>query len=378
MLANAIGGGSMSDVGNERHYSPLHAWHEAHGAEYLWEDGWPWTMHEGADPMTEYEAIRTGAGIWDLFATCKYEVTGPDAARFVQRRFTNRVEDMQPGQVRYGAFVDENGTMVDDGNVYRYAPDRFLLMVNTPTLADWFRETGGGLDARVAHRTEDFGMVAVQGPRAEATLQPLTDRDLGELRYFRFWPEQTTVAGVDAWVQRTGFSGEKGYEILTAPGDTQTVWDALLNAGGTPFGLTAVDLARTEVGLIIIAVDYNPGEISPYDLSMDRFIKTDTENVGANALAAYGANPPKRFKTLRIESETAPEYGASVTIDGGEVGTVTSPAVSPRVGTIGLAILDAEASADGTKVEVAVGEEGVPATVDVLSVLDPNKERPRS
>jgi aminomethyltransferase len=379
MLANAIGGGSMSDVGNEeRHYSPLHAWHEAHGAEYLWEDGWPWTMHEGADPMTEYEAIRTGAGIWDLFATCKYEVRGPDAARFVQRRFTNRVEDMQPGQVRYGAFVDENGTMVDDGNVYRYAPDRFILMINTPTLADWFRESGGGLDAQVAHRTEDYGMVAVQGPRAEATLQPLTDRDLGELRYFRFWPEQTTVAGVDAWVQRTGFSGEKGYEILTAPGDTQTVWDALLNAGGTPFGLTAVDLARTEVGLIIIAVDYNPGEISPYDLSMDRFIKTDTENVGANALAAYGANPPKRFKTLRVESETAPEYGASVTIDGAEVGTVTSPAVSPRVGTIGLAILDAEASADGTKVEVAVGEEGVPATVDVLSVLDPNKERPRS
>jgi glycine cleavage system T protein (aminomethyltransferase) len=369
----------MSDDGNEkRHYSPLHGWHEAHGAEYLWEDGWPWTMHEGADPMAEYEAIRTGAGIWDLFATCKYEVTGRDAARFVQRRFTNRVEDMQPGQVRYGALVDENGTMVDDGNVYRYAPDRFILMINTPTLADWFRQTGAGLDARITHRTEDFGMIAVQGPRAEATLQPLTDGDLAGLRYFRFWPEQTKVAGAQAWVQRTGFSGEKGYEILTAPGDTQTVWDALLDAGATPFGLTAVDLARTEVGLIIIAVDYNPGEISPYDLSMDRFIKTDTENVGAEALAAYGANPPKRFKTLRIESETAPEYGAPVTMDGRQVGTVTSPAVSPRVGTIGLAILDTDASADGTKVEVAVGDGTAPAAVDVLSVLDPDKQRPRS
>jgi aminomethyltransferase len=379
MLANANGGGSMSDVENEeRHYSPLHAWHEAHGAEYLWEDGWPWTMHEGADPMTEYEAIRTAAGIWDLFSTCKYEVTGPDAARFVQRRFTNRVEDMQPGQVRYGAFVDESGVMVDDGNVYRYAPDRFILMINTPTLADWFRETGGDLDAQIAHRTEDFGMIAVQGPEAEATLQPLTEGALGELKYFRFWPQQTKVAGVEAWVQRTGFSGEKGYEVLMAPSDAETVWDALLEAGATPFGLTAVDLARTEVGLIIIAVDYNPGEISPYDLSMDRFIKTDTECVGAAALAAYGANPPKRFKTLRIESETAPEYGAAVTMDGRQVGTVTSPAVSPRVGTIGLAVLDAGAAADGTKVEVAVGEETAPATVDVLSVLDPNKERPRS
>jgi aminomethyltransferase len=182
----------MSDVENEeRHYSPLHAWHEAHGAEYLWEDGWPWTMHEGADPMAEYEAIRTGAGIWDLFATCKYEVTGPDAARFVRRRFTNRVDDMQPGQVRYGAFVDPDGTMVDDGNVYRYADDRFILMINTPTLAEWFRETGTDLNAQIAHRTEDFGMIAVQGPKSEETLKPLTERNLDELGYFRFWREQT-------------------------------------------------------------------------------------------------------------------------------------------------------------------------------------------
>jgi aminomethyltransferase len=144
-----------------------------------------------------------------------------------------------------------------------------------------------------------------------------------------------------------------------------------------PFGLTAVDLARTEVGLIIIAVDYNPGEISPYDLSMDRFIRTDTECVGAQALAGYGANPPRRFKTLRIEGDTAPDYGAAVTLDGRQVGTVTSPAVSPRVGTIGLAILDSDAATDGTKVDVAVGEGTASATVDVLSVLDPNKERPR-
>ena len=375
----------MSEPGNEnateneeRHYSPLHAWHEAHGADYLWEDGWPWTNHEGTDPMDEYEAIRTATGIWDLFATCKYEVTGPDAARLVQRRFTNRVADMAPGQVRYGAFVDPDGLMVDDGNAYRFADDRFILTINTPTLEDWFRETAADLNAQIRHRTEDFGMISVQGPTSQQTLQPLTERDLGELRYFRFWPQQTKVAGVDAWVLRTGFSGEKGYEVLTAPGDAQRVWDALLEAGATPFGLTAVDLARTEVGLVIIAVDYNPNEISPYDLSMDRFVVTDTENVGAKALAAYGANPPKRFKSLRIESETAPEYGADVTMDGRSVGTVTSPAVSPRVGTIGLAILETAAADDGTKVDVAVGDSTAPATVDVLSVLDPNKERPRS
>jgi aminomethyltransferase len=362
----------------EEHRSPLQDWHEAHGADILVEDGWPWAMHEGADPMAEYEAVRTSTGLWDLFATCKYEVTGRDAGRLIQRRFTNSLEGMQPGQVRYGAFVNDDGRMVDDGNVYKHADDKYWVMINTADLQDWFTETADGLDAQVAHRTEDFAMIAVQGPTSQATLQGLTDRDLGDLKYFRFWPEPTKVAGLEARVLRTGFSGEHGYEVVMAPSDARTVWDALIEAGGTPFGLTAIDLARTEVGLIIIAVDYNPGEISPYDLSMDRFIKPGTECVAADALAAYGATPPKRFKTLRIEGDAAPDYGAAVTKDGVQVGVVTSPASSPRLGTIALAILNADAAEEGDKVEVAVGDATVPATVDVLSLLDPRKEKPRA
>ncbi|MGZ8572148.1 MAG: aminomethyltransferase family protein [Actinomycetota bacterium] len=362
----------------DEHRSPLADWHEARGAEVLIEDGWPWYMHEGTDPLAEYEAIRTGTGIWDLFSTCKYEVTGPDAERLIQRRFTNNVEQMPVGAVRYGAFVDADGTMVDDGNVYRFAQERFWVMINTADLEDWFRRTADGLDATIEHRTEDLAMIAVQGPTSQATLQGLTERDLDELGYFSFWPDQTTVAGVDAWVLRTGFSGEKGYEIVVLPDRARQVWDALIGAGATPFGLTAVDLARTEVGLVIIAVDYNPNELSPWDLSMDRFIKTDTECVGAAALAERGANPPKRFKTLKIQGDTAPDYGAAVTKDGRQVGVVTSPAVSPRVGTIGLAILDADVASDGEKVEVAVGDGTAAASVEPLSILDPKKERPRA
>jgi aminomethyltransferase len=357
--------------------SPLHEWHEANGAETIWEDGYPWTMHEGRDPLEEYEAVRTGTGIWDLFSTCKYEVTGPDAARLIQRRFTNSLEGMQPGRVRYGAFVNADGQMIDDGNVYRFADDRFWVMINTADLGEWFRETAEDLDAGIEHRTDDLAMIAVQGPTSQRTLQGLVDRDLGELGYFRFWPERVTVAGVPATVTRTGFSGEHGYEVIVAPEDAQAVWDALLAAGGTPFGLTAIDLARTEVGLIIIAVDYDPGERSPWDLSMDRFIKTDTECVGAAALAERGANPPKRFKTLRIEGEAAPDYGAVVTKDGREVGVVTSPASSPRLGTIGLAIVDAGVATDGEKVDVAIGDGTAAATVAPLSLLDPEKQRPR-
>lgn len=361
----------------ERHLSPLNDWHEAHGADIAFEDGYPWNNHEGADPMDEYEAIRTATGIWDLHSTSKYDVSGPDAGRMIQRRFSNTLEGMTDGSVRYGAWMNADGMMIDEGNVYRLAPDHFWLTINSPGIEDWFRATAQGLDAQIKHTTTDYSLIAAQGPTSQATLQSITERDLSDLGYFRFWPESTKVAGVQAWVLRTGFSGEKGYEVLSAPADALTIWEALIAAGGMPFGITAIDLARTEVGLLIMAVDYNANEISPYDLSMDRFIKTDTECVGAAALAAYGANPPKRFKTLRIEGDQAPDYGAAVTKDGKEVGVVTSPASSPRVGTIALAILDADVGVDGEKVDVAIGDSTVPATVDVLSAYDPEKKKPR-
>src|SRR5215470_2893063 len=300
--------------------SPLHDWHEAHGAETIWEDGYPSTNHEGRDPHEEYEAVRTATGIWDLFSTCKYEVNGPDAARLIQRRFTNSLAGMQPGQVRYGAFVNADGLMVDDGNVYEFADDRFWVLINTADLADWFRETATGLDATIEHRTDELAMIAVQGPTSQQTLQGLVDRDLGALGYFRFWTEPVRVAGVPATVMRTGFSGEHGYEIVTAVDDARTVWAAL---------------------------------------------------------AERGANPPKRFKTLQIEGDAAPDYGAAVTKDGREVGTVTSPASSPRLGTIGLAVMDADVATDGEKVEVAVADGTAPAVVAPLSLLDPEKRRPR-
>jgi glycine cleavage system aminomethyltransferase T len=186
------------------------------------------------------------------------------------------------------------------------------------------------------------------------------------------------VAGLPAYVLRTGFSGELGFELVTDPGSIVGLWEALVESGGVPFGLEAIDLARTEVGLIIIAIDYQPGETSPYDLSMDRFIAAGTECVGADALAAYGASPPKRFVSLRIEGDAAPEYGAAVTRGGREVGTLTSPAVSPRLGTIGLAIVAADAAAEGSRLDVAVGEGTAAAEVRPLNQYDPERLKPRA
>ena len=357
----------------EEKRSPLHDAQIAAGAEFIWEDGWPWAVHVG-DARAEYEAIRTATGIWDLYSTCKYEVTGPDAARLIQRRFTNDVSTMDVGAVRYGAFVNADGLMVDDGNVYRHADGRFWVMINTADLENWFRETAGGLQAWIEHVTERLPMISVQGPTSRDLLQGMTEANLAPLGYFRCWPDPVKVTGVDTWVQRTGFSGELGYELVVADDHAaRSLWSALVAAGGIPFGLDAIELARVEAGLIIVGVDYRPGETSPYDVSLDRFVKPGTECVGAAALAAIGADPPRRLKTLEVEDDAAPEAGTAVINDGEEVGVVTSPALSPRLGTIALAILASDNAFDGEKVEVG----GAVATVAPLALYDPEKRKPR-
>jgi aminomethyltransferase len=358
---------------DEERRSPLHDAQVAAGAEIIWEDGWPWAMTVGDTAQNEYEAIRTATGLWDLFSTIKYEVTGPDAGRLIQRRFTNDLSVVGAGQVRYGAFVNPDGLMLDDGNVYKHSDEKFWVMINTAGLEDWFRETAGGLDARIVGRTEELPMISATGPTSRDLVQGLTDLDVSSLGYFRFHPEPVQVGGVRTTVLRTGFSGELGFELVTDPGSAPALWQALIAAGGKPFGLEAIDIARVEAGLIIIALDYQPGETSPYDVCLDRFVKQGTENVGSEALAAVSANPPKRLKTLQIEGEAVPEAGNIVSKDGEEVGAVTSPVVSPRLGTIALAVLATGAANDGEKVEVG----DAVATVAPLSLFDPEKKRPR-
>jgi aminomethyltransferase len=354
--------------------SPLHDAQVAAGGEAYWEDGWPWFLNFNGDAAGEYEAIRTATGLWDLFSAIKYEVTGRDATRLIQRRFTNDLANVSVGGVRYGAFVNADGNMVDDGNVYKHADDRYWVIINSAGLDDWFRETADGLDAAIVDRTKELPLISATGPRSRDLVQSLTEFDLSALGYFRFNPDPVTVGGVQATVLRTGFSGELGFEMVTDPASAPALWQALNEAGGRPFGLDAIDIARVEAGLLIIGIDYQIGATSPWDVSLDRMIKTGTECVGADALASYGAAPPKRLKTLRIEGDAAPEAGTAVTKDGADVGTVTSPTTSPSFGVIALAILNSGVATDGEKVEVG----DAVATVAPLSIHDPEKRKPRS
>ncbi len=360
------------------HRSPFYESAEAMGATFMEEGGWLWTEGFG-DADAEYRGVRHDLGVWDVSPLNKWELRGPDALAAAQRLHSNNVLGMEVGQVRYGAFCDAEGMMVDDGTVYRLE-DRVWVMTNGAGHSEHFAEITDGLDVAIESVTLAMPHLGLQGPRSREALGPLCDADLSGLRYFRFLPEETRVGGVPCVVSRTGYGGELGYELFCRPEHAADLWDvAVTRMKATPFGVGVLECFRVEAGLIVLDYDYVAHERTPFDLSLDKMVALGkVEFHGSKALEAVAGQPPRRLKTLRIEGEELPDYGVEVTRDGETVGTLTSPAVSPSFGPIALAILESGAAADGGSVEVTLEAGTARATVAPLAIYDPEKRRPRS
>jgi aminomethyltransferase len=258
--------------------SVLHDAQAALGATFRDDGGWLWTMGFG-DPAGGYSAIRDGAAAWDVYPLVKWDVTGPQAGEAIQRVFTNDVGAQAVGQVHYGAFVGEDGVMVDDGTVFKHAEDHYWVLTNSSGFADFVREHGPGLDVSIEDRLYEMPLISLQGPQSRDLLQGLTTADLSGLRYFHFRTEPLEVAGVTTWLTRTGFSGELGFELFPTRDGAVDLWERLGKAGAVPIGLDTVEPARIEAGLIIYSTDYTPGEHTPFDVSLDRFVALGSPGV---------------------------------------------------------------------------------------------------
>jgi aminomethyltransferase len=357
----------------------------AQGGSHYEEGGWTWLEGFG-DLAKEYSALRDDVAVWDVSPLNKWEFRGPDALRAAQRGFSNDAVGLAVGQARYGAFLDADGLMVDDGTVFNTgSDDHCWVMTNGRDHEQYFGELASGLDVEFEWVTQSMPHLGVTGPRSREVVSKLTDEDLEALRYFRFIPRPVKVAGVDVHLSRTGYGGELGFELfLVDPSDAETLSNAIVAAGVTPIGTEAIEVARIEAGLIVTSYEYEPHERTPFDVGLDRMVRLDQGLgfTGEDALRAVAANPPHRFVTLRYEADELPEYGAVVTKDGQEVGVLTSPTDSPRFGQIGLAVIETgHATLGGTldvALDVAASDETVRATVDVLPVYDTEKRRPRS
>jgi aminomethyltransferase len=349
------------------------------GADFMEWEGWSWPNHFG-DPVAEHKAIRERVGVWDESPLRKWDFRGGEALAAADRIFTNDMLGLEVGQIRYAPFCDENGKMVGDGTVFKFADDHAWVITALDSDLDHFQEVVGDLDVQIDAITEELPHLQLQGPRSRDTLASLCDADVQSLRYFRFWPDEVQVGGVPCRVSRTGYSGELGYEIFCRPDGADQLWNAVTGAGAQPYGLAAVETIRIESGLIFIGYDYFQHETNPFDMSLDKVIVLDKGDFcGKAALQETAKGPPKRLKTVVLDGDEVPEYGAEVMKENQPAGTLTSPCQSPTLGkVIGMAVLDAHTAAEGETVDVVLGEGTVRATVETLPIYDPEKKRPRS
>jgi aminomethyltransferase len=287
------------------------------GCEFMDWEGWLWPNHFG-DAAGEHRAVREGVGVWDESPLRKWDFRGPDALQAADRIFTNDMLTLARGQIRYAPFCDADGKMVGDGTVFKFDDAHAWVITALDSDLAHFEEVASGLDVAIEPITADLPHVQLQGPRSRDLLAGVCDADVRGLGYFRFMPEQVSVGGVPAWVSRTGYSGELGFEIFSAPADAEALWAALTGAGATPYGLAAVETLRIESGLVFIGYDYFQHETNPFDMSLDKVIRLDKGDFnGKAALAATAQSPPRRFVTLAVDGGDVPEYGAAVT-SGGE------------------------------------------------------------
>ena len=321
--------------------------HQRLGATLTGFAGWLMPLRYRSE-TAEHLAVRRAAGLFDLSHMGEIVVSGPDAAAALDHALTGQLSAVAPGRARYTMICAEDGGVLDDLVVYRTGEREFLVVANasnTAVVDAELRRRSAGFDARVDDQTAGYALIAIQGPQAAGILAPLTDVDLGGLKYYagRHGP----VAGRPAWLARTGYTGEDGFEIFARPDDAEPVWDALAGAGKaaglTPAGLAARDTLRLEAGMPLYGNELGP-DVTPYDAGLGRVVKLEKPGgfVGSAALAERAEAGPRRVLAgLTLTTRRVPRHGYPVLAGDRTCGTVTSGAPSPSLGMpIAMAYLE--------------------------------------
>ena len=352
--------------------TPLTHVHEQLGARMFEFAGW-WMPLQYAGIVEEHRAVRERAGLFDLSHMGRLVVAGPDAARALDAILPFPVEAQAVGQARYTVMCLPGGGIVDDLVVYRESPERFLLVVNAACREKdraWIEQHLAGWRATLEDRTEATALVAVQGPRAQALLEPITrGLDLEALGFYRFG--QAQVAGIAALVSRTGYTGEDGFELMVEAAEAERLWQALAHegarVGALPVGLGARDTLRLEARYPLYGHDIDE-TTTPLEAGLGWLIDFSKESfVGRHALAQQRERGPlRRLVGFVLEERGVPRQGYSLLdlASGRKLGEVTSGTLSPTLQQgIGMGYVAAGSAEPGQRVGVEIRGRAVPARV---------------
>jgi aminomethyltransferase len=332
----------------------------------------------------EHLATRTAAGMYDVYHQGTVDIYGKDAEQLLQRTLVNDIRRIDDGRVLYSSLCNEQGGIVDDLTVYRASSDHFFLSP-TPTRVDtvvaWLTGHAQGLNAYVVNKVSGTGFISVQGPKSREIVGTLTDADLSTaaLPYYSFTP--ATFAEVPGALARTGYTGEVGYEFFYPREYGSHVWDAVMAAaapfGMVPCGLGALRSVRMEKRYPLYGLDLNE-TTSPIEANLGWTVRFDKgEFIGRDALLRQKENGVTR-SLVTIEFPDLgflPATGNEVTVDGKQVGAVTSGDRGFFVGkSIALAYLAPDAAIAGTEVVVtnAAGDRHT-GTVNTKAAYDPER-----
>jgi aminomethyltransferase len=367
--------------------SPLHTEHEALGASMTPFAGWMMPLRYAGD-LAEHRAVREAAGLFDLSHMGELHLDGPQAAAALDHALVGNLTALAVGRARYTMIVAEDGGVIDDLIVYRLADESYLVVANAANVAvvrEALVERTAGFEVVLTDRSLETALIAVQGPRAAEIVGGLTapehvDAVLG-MKYYA--SERATVAGVEALVARTGYTGEDGFELFVPAEAAVGLWRAVLAAGEplglVPAGLSARDSLRLEAGMPLYGNELDR-TTAPHDAGLGRVVRLDKVGadgspvpfVGRAALESRAhATPTRVLVGLLGLGRRAARHGypvlTSAAEDAASVGLVTSGAPSPTLGVpIAMAYVTPEVSAPGTELAVDVRGRREPVRVVAL------------
>ena len=324
--------------------------------------------------VDEHHTVRNAVGLFDLGHMGQVDVTGPDALAYLQYIATNDVSRLGPGDAQYSMMLYPNGGVVDDIIIYRRPTGAgYFVVINAANIdkdVSWMLEHAADrsdLDVEINHVSDDYGMIALQGPNAEAIAAKLSTVDLSDMDAFSC--RDTTVAGVPCLAARTGYTGEDGWEFYCPIDRTVELWNSLLDTGADhgikPIGLGARDTLRLEARMPLYGNEISD-TINPIEAGLRWVVKLRKESdfIGRDALVEAREKGINRrtvgFKL--VERGGVPRSHYDVLVDGESVGFVTSGTSSPTLGeNIGMAVIDKQFAGVGKPLEIAIRNRNVKA-----------------
>ncbi|MDR2343347.1 MAG: glycine cleavage system aminomethyltransferase GcvT [Spirochaetaceae bacterium] len=351
--------------------TPLYRWHETHGGRIVPFAGYLLPVQYEQGVIAEHNAVRKGAGLFDVSHMGEFVISGRDALSGLQRILTNDFTGMGIGRVRYTLMCNEEGGIVDDLVVCKMDDERYMLVVNAANRdkdAAWIKARLEGASVSFEDASDSFAQIALQGPSSRAILASLS-KSIPEKYYTLI--ENGNVAGVDCIVSRTGYTGETGFELYCPPEKAEYLWERLLLAGKDegilPCGLGARDTLRLEAAMPLYGHEMDD-TITPFEAALVSAVRMDKPDfTGKKALA--GKEKPSRVRTgLRATGRGIIREHEDVFFGGRVVGKTSSGTFCPWLkGSFAMALVDAAlAAVPGTPVEVDVRGRLVEAEIHAL------------